>query len=220
MKVRPLPGIPAIRDHMPDWLQCVESRGKPVADIEQARRAPSLQIVGTPDHRTLDLATIQAAGVRLTGRLDHCDGTKVGFADDLDRTTGDADRTLARLLNRLDEAATRGGLNQELAAPTRPTVFDAPATPARVDLRSEDIGTVVWATGFRPHYPWLHTPVFGPDGQIRHDGGIVQDAPGLYVMGLPFMRRRRSTFIDGAGADARDLTEHIATHLDRTPLVV
>ena len=203
-----------------DFAGILDRHYTQVADIDQARRAPSLQIVGTPDHRTLDLATIKAAGVRLTGRLEDCDGAKVGFADDLDRTTGDADRALARLLVRLDEAATRGGLDHEVGAPTRLPAFDAPATPARIDLRSEGIGTIIWATGFRPHYPWLHTPVFGPDGQIRHDGGVVHDAPGLYVMGLPFMRRRRSTFIDGAGADARDLTRHITTHLDRTPLVV
>jgi putative flavoprotein involved in K+ transport len=40
------------------------------------------------------------------------------------------------------------------------------------------------------------------------------DAPGLYLMGIPFLRRRKSSLIDGAGDDARDLTVHLASFLD------
>ena len=49
-----------------------------------------------------------------------------------------------------------------------------------------------------------------PKGNIRHDGGVVTEAPGLYVMGLPFLRRRKSSLIDGVGDDARDLSAHLA----------
>ena len=49
-------------------------------------------------------------------------------------------------------------------------------------------------------------------GQLRHDGGVV-DAPGLYALGLPVLRRRKSTFIHGAEDDARDLVEHLANYL-------
>ena len=52
-----------------------------------------------------------------------------------------------------------------------------------------------------------------PKGNIRHDGGVVTEAPGLYVMGLPFLRRRKSSLIDGAGDDARDLSAHLASYL-------
>ncbi|MGH9187132.1 MAG: hypothetical protein ACRD0U_15145 [Acidimicrobiales bacterium] len=41
-------------------------------------------------------------------------------------------------------------------------------------------------------------------------------APGLYVMGMPFLRRRKSTLIDGVGADARDLSRCLTTHLARS----
>ena len=56
-------------------------------------------------------------------------------------------------------------------------------------------------------------PVFDRKGRIRHDGGVVE-APGLYLMGMPFLRRRKSSLIDGAGDDARDLSAHLAAHLD------
>jgi putative flavoprotein involved in K+ transport len=56
--------------------------------------------------------------------------------------------------------------------------------------------------------------VFDRKGRIRHDGGIVA-TPGMYVMGLPFMRRRKSSFIDGAGDDAADLAAHLSHNLER-----
>jgi putative flavoprotein involved in K+ transport len=55
-------------------------------------------------------------------------------------------------------------------------------------------------------------PVLDGKGQLRHDGGVVA-APGLYAIGLPVLRRRKSSFIYGAEDDARDLIEHLATYL-------
>ena len=74
--------------------------------------------------------------------------------------------------------------------------------------------SIVWATGFRPDYSWLHVPVLDRKGGLRHDGGVV-DAPGLYAIGLPVLRRRKSSFIHGAEDDARDIVEHLARYLAR-----
>ena len=72
----------------------------------------------------------------------------------------------------------------------------------------------MWATGFRRAYPWLRVPVLDERGEIRHEGGVTP-SPGLYVIGLYFLRRRKSSFIDGVGRDAMDLTAHLATGLRR-----
>jgi putative flavoprotein involved in K+ transport len=72
---------------------------------------------------------------------------------------------------------------------------------------------VLWATGFRADHSWLQLPVFDRKGELRHDGGVVTDAPGLYRIGLNFLRRRKSSFIHGAGDDAADLVEHLAGFL-------
>jgi putative flavoprotein involved in K+ transport len=74
---------------------------------------------------------------------------------------------------------------------------------------------VVWATGYRPDYSWIDLPIVGADGHIDHDGGVVRNAPGLYLMGLPMMRTRKSTYIDGVADDARDLSADMARRLDR-----
>jgi putative flavoprotein involved in K+ transport len=81
-----------------------------------------------------------------------------------------------------------------------------------MDLIDGRVNTVIWATGYRPDYSWLEVPVLDRKGRLRHDGGVV-DAPGMYVMGLPFLRRRKSSFIDGVGDDARDLADHLCAYL-------
>jgi putative flavoprotein involved in K+ transport len=87
------------------------------------------------------------------------------------------------------------------------------AAPLGLDLRSGEISTIVWATGYRPDLSWLHVPVLDRKGRIVHDGGATA-SPGLYVIGMPFLRRRKSTLIDGAARDAAELTAHLAGHLD------
>jgi putative flavoprotein involved in K+ transport len=81
-----------------------------------------------------------------------------------------------------------------------------------MDLQSEGIRTVLWATGYRPDYSWLDVPVLDRKGRLRHQGGVV-DAPGMYVLGLPFLRKRKSSLIDGAGEDADVLSAHLAGYL-------
>ena len=88
----------------------------------------------------------------------------------------------------------------------------------QVDLRSGEIRSVVWATGFRPDYGWLDVPVVDEKGRLRHEGGVV-DSPGLYALGLPVLRRRKSTFIHGIEDDAREVIDHLAGYL-ATPGVI
>jgi putative flavoprotein involved in K+ transport len=147
------------------------------------------------------------AGVRLVGRAVAAEGTRVRFADDLLETLVAADVKLARLRMRIDAFADAGAL----ALMYEPEPFErieAPPAPTALDLRAEGIRTVVWATGYRRLYPWLHVPVLDAHGEIRHEGGVTPLA-GLYVMGLRFLRRRKSSFIDGQAQDAPEIADHI-----------
>jgi putative flavoprotein involved in K+ transport len=124
-----------------------------------------------------------------------------------------ADLKMNRLLGTFDEWAETNGRDAEVAAPER---FERTAMPSstrlQLDLRSGEIRAIVWATGFRPDYGWLDVPVVDAKGHLRHDGGVV-DSPGLYALGLPVLRRRRSTFICGIEDDAREVIEHLARYL-------
>ena len=93
-----------------------------------------------------------------------------------------------------------------------PTVVDA-SPPLGLDLAGGAIETIIWATGFRPDYSWLDGSVLDAKGMIRHDGGVA-DSPGMFLVGSPFLRRRKSSFIDGARVDAQELVVELAAYLD------
>jgi putative flavoprotein involved in K+ transport len=194
------------------WLERMgifDERAEDVADLHASRTQPSLQLVGTPDRRTLDLGVIAEEGVRLAGRMAGVEGGTVRFADDLLESTVAADVKLARLRLRIDAYARETGLDAEVSPPEPFMRVDVSEGPASIDLRGEGIRTVLWATGFVRKYPWLQVPVLDPQGEIRHRGGITP-VPGLYVLGLRFLRRRNSSFIDGQAKDAAEIADHIA----------
>jgi putative flavoprotein involved in K+ transport len=188
------------------WLERIGALDRTLDDYSdpvRARSEPSLQLAGTPDARGIDLGVVQEAGVRLTGRLSALDGTTAQFADDLAVTMGAAQCRLCRVLADIDPYA---------GAPSDPPpVIPVPRSPTTLDLAREGVTSVVWATGFRPWYPWLKVPVLGADGRIRHRRGVT-DVPGLYAIGLRFQHRRNSTFIDGARHDAVYVADHITAH--------
>ncbi len=199
------------------WLKAagvLDQRYDEVDDLIRARRVPSPQLVGTPERATLDLNTLH--GVNIVGRLVAIDGTKAQFSGSLRNHCAMADLKLTRLLDSIDEWAGPNDGGDGLTAPERfaPTrVADSPRLS--LDFAREKIGTVIWATGARPDFQWLHVPVFDTKGRLRHDGGVL-DVPGLYVLGLNFMRRRKSSFMHGAEDDVRDLGGHLVVHLRQT----
>jgi putative flavoprotein involved in K+ transport len=198
-----------------DDIGLLDERYDEVDDITRVRRLPSLQIVGTPQRTTLDINALTANGVRLVGRLAGVSDGKAQFSGSLRNVCAMADLKLGRLLDTIDEWATDRGLDAQLEPSWRPepTAVEA-SPPLGLELTGGDIRTIVWATGFRPDYSWLQIPVLDRKGQIRHDGGVVVDTPGMYLLGMPFLRRRKSTLIDGAGADTEELSLHLADYLD------
>ena len=183
-----------------------------VDDLVRARHLPSPQLIGTPEHRSIDLNTLTDRGVEVVGRLGLISDGVARFSGSLANVCKLADLKMTRLLERFDEWAKAVDI-ADLGPPTR---FDAtrvpPAARLDIDLVENDIGTIIWATGFRPDYSWLDVPVLDHKGRIRHDGGVT-DAPGLYVTGLNVLRRRRSSYINGAERDSEELSALVERHL-------
>jgi putative flavoprotein involved in K+ transport len=184
-----------------------------IDDVTRARRLPSPQLVGTPERTTLDLNALNAAGVEIVGRLSTVRDGRALFSGGLRNQFALADLKMDRLLDTFDDWALGTSDVADIGPPER---FEPTRVPERsrleLDLRSGEIRSIIWATGFRPDYSWLHIPVVDAKGHLRHDGGVVE-APGLYAMGLPVLRRRKSTFIHGAEDDARDVVDHLARYL-------
>jgi len=198
-----------------DAIGAMDVRYDEVDDPGRARRLPSPQLIGGPDRETLDLNGLRKFGVEIVGRLAGLRDGKAQFSGSLANLCALADLKMNRLLASIDAWISANGQDNRCAAPRRYKPTDpGPETRLSIALNDGVIGTVIWATGYRPDYSWLDVPVLDRKGRIRHDGGVGQ-APGLYVMGLPFMRRRKSSFIDGAGDDAADLAAHLHRSLYR-----
>jgi len=202
------------------WLHAagvLDQRIEEVDDPARARRVPSPQLVGTPERATLDLNALRQQGVTLVGRLAGVRDGRALFSGSLRNVCALADLKMNRLLDLIDDWAQGTGIAAD-APPQRfePTALDAPPR-----LRSElgrEIRTIVWATGLQPDYSWLDLPVFDRRGELKHERGVVA-APGVVVLGLPFLRRRKSSFIHGAEDDVRELVVEVAAQLERTARV-
>jgi putative flavoprotein involved in K+ transport len=201
------------------WLEAtglLAERYDQIDDLTRARHLPSPQLTGTPQATTTDLNSLTAQGVRIVGRLGRVTDGVAQFSGSLPNTCALADLKMNRFLNRADEWATASSLDGELPPPHRfaPTHVD-PRSPLELDLTTGEITTVLWATGFQPDHSWLDIPVRGRNGHIRHDGGVVTGAPGLYILGMPVLRTRASTYIHGAATDSEALAGHLHSFLGR-----
>jgi len=187
-----------------------------IDDLTRARRLPSPQLVGTPRRATLDLNALSDAGVELVGRWAAVRDGVALFSGGLRNQFALADLKMNRLLDSFDTWADEAG-PADVGPPERFPPTRVPETSRlSLDLTTGEIRSVVWATGYRPDYRWLDVPVLDRKGRLRHDGGVV-DAPGLYALGLPVLRRRKSSFIHGAEDDARDVVAHLAGFLAGPP---
>jgi len=184
-----------------------------IDDLERARRLPSPQLVGTPERKTLDLNALGAMGVQIVGRLAAVRDGRALFSGGLRNLFALADLKMERLLDTFDAWAATPACDADVGAPERFGPTRVPdSSPLQLDLRDGRIRSIVWATGYKPDYRWLSVPVLDEKGHLRHDGGVVE-SPGMYALGLPVLRRRKSTFIHGIEDDARDVIDHLAQYL-------
>ena len=194
------------------WLEVIGATTIPHTDVDEitrVRRTPSLSLMAG---ETIDLNTLQDIGVEITGRLSAMRDGQAWFSGALANNCVAADLKMNRLLTSIDAWIDDHAVSDLVGPAARFAPIQVPVQPRlSIDLSAEGFGSVLWATGYRPDFSWLDLPVFDRKGNLRHDGGIVGD--GLYVMGLPYLRQRKSTFIDGACDDAKALTTHLKAEL-------
>jgi putative flavoprotein involved in K+ transport len=195
------------------WLDRIgqlDERWDEVEDLERARRHASVQVVGSHDRREVDLHSLQGNGVQLVGRLMAIRGSTALCSGGLGSLVANADLKGARLLRRIDEWVDEHEMADLVGAPSEPSPTVLSQVPTELDLRG--FAAVIWATGFRPSYHWLDPRALGRGGRVDHEGGVA-GMPGLYLLGLPFLRRRRSNLLAGLGLDAAELGQHLVGYL-------
>jgi putative flavoprotein involved in K+ transport len=145
------------------------------------------------------------AGIELLGRFLHADGSTLHFADDLAASVDFGDARWADIRGWIQRLCAKSGIPE-------PDYDIPPAmrieTRTQIDLQRDGIGTVVWTSGYRPHYEWVKVPVFDDMGfPIQVDGRA--NVPGLYFVGVHWMRKNKSAILYGVGEDAEIVARHI-----------
>jgi putative flavoprotein involved in K+ transport len=192
------------------WLHqtgILSQRAADLPNLAAAMAEPAPQLAGRTDRADVDLASLQARGVRLAGRAVAFERGTMVFADDLAQSTARADAKQSRVLQQIDLQA---GCN--LPMPAIASVDAGRAAPQRLSLADEGIAAIVWATGFRRNFRWLRLPVHDAVGDLVHHEGITP-VPGVFALGLRLLRKRDSHFIGGVGSDARAIAGEVATFL-------
>jgi putative flavoprotein involved in K+ transport len=189
------------------WLDRMGSLERDVdtlPDPGSAANAPSVVLAGGLDD--LDLHRVVRNGVVATGRLLGVSAGRLRFADDLAANLAAADEHAARFRSQVD--AFLGGTAPSTSDVARPAPGWATTAPTELDLAGESVRCVVWAAGYRRDFSWIDAPVFAANGEPVQRRGVT-GAEGLMFLGLRFMHRRNSNFIDGVGADAEFLARRI-----------
>ena len=195
-----------------DRIGILNERYDEIDDIVRARALPSPQLTGSPQPRMLDLNYLAEGGATIVGRLMGVNERQLQFSGSLHNVCALADLKMNRLLDSIDEWTLSHSVSCDAPHRFKPTRVDRDPQ-LMATFGHGGIRTILWATGFRPDYSWLDVDVLDRKGRLRHNGGVV-DAPGMYVLGLPMMRRRKSSFIHGIEDDARDITNHLSAYLD------
>jgi putative flavoprotein involved in K+ transport len=162
--------------------------------------------------RGLSLPALARAGAVLAGRPVAVEDERVGFDDSLAANVAAGDAFAARVRATVDEAIRRRGLD---APPAEPDEHDTPAEldpPKRLDLGAGEVAAVVWCTGFTGDFAWLDAGLVGADGQPLHEDAAAP-TPGLWYLGLRWLRRRCSGILLGFPGDAAAVADAVKLHL-------
>lgn len=179
---------------------------------DPAKAHVTIPVSGAYGGYTIDFRRFAARGITLLGRAEAFAEDVMSFAPDLARDLAAGDASYLAVLDAADAYAAREGLDlpEEQAARVAEAEPACVTTPIlRLNLREAGITTIIWATGFAFDFGWLQAGAMDARGAPVHRRGITE-VPGLYVLGLPFLSRRASSFIFGVEQDAAHLAAHIA----------
>ncbi|MCQ0970492.1 NAD(P)/FAD-dependent oxidoreductase [Paracoccus sp. TK19116] len=179
--------------------------------IQAKKKHVAFAVSGYDGGKTVDFRRMGNAGVTVLGMTQSYEDGVLQIADDLVANIAAGDEAYLDVLREADAYVERNGID----LPPEPEAWemqpdpDCIANPVReLDLASENIGTIIWATGFRFDFSWLQVNAFHEDGTPFHKRGISAEQ-GIYFLGLPELTNRASSFIYGCWYDAK----YIATHI-------
>jgi putative flavoprotein involved in K+ transport len=190
-------------------------RAEQIADTVpfNLRKRAEVLLTGANGGYDVDLRSMAARGIVL---LSHSQAIKDGeliLADDLEQRLAKGDESFENFKKSVDEYVTKVGLEvpeeQELELNVK-TTKEISTPVSRLNLKDAGIAAIVWASGFRYDFEWVKLPIIDDDGEPLHRRGVTP-FPGIYLLGLRWLYKRKSSFLlrSGPAEDAAYLAEQI-----------
>lgn len=164
----------------------------------------------------LNLREFARQGITLLGRLQGVDGERLEFAEDLISHLEFADKEYDVLLDRMDRLAEQNSWLLDPPGPRNGTEpFDDIRVIQNLDMDEAGITNIIWGTGFRLDYDWIQFPIFDSRAYPRHQRGVTE-IPGLYFIGLPWQRKKKSSLLVGIRDDAEFIADQIVKNVSQS----
>jgi len=175
-------------------------------------RQPQVSGVGPRGH-SHSLQSLARDGAVILGRFDRVEGTSARFRNNAAEYVRFGDQISLMIKTQIDAFIEKNGLDTDPPGsdpaddPDPEAACVSPVTA--LDLSQKNVRAVIWSTGFEADYSYLKLPVLQDDGAPRQCDG-VSDVPGVFFIGMPWVRKRKSGLIMGVAEDA----EAIAAAID------
>jgi putative flavoprotein involved in K+ transport len=179
-------------------------------------RQPQISASGPLGH-TLSLQSLTKEGAVILGKLDKANGEIIYFQPNAAGHVRFADESSKKIKDMIDEFILKNGID---APPPEKDEADEPDLTAscasditELNLKENGITSIVWTTGFGADFSWIKLPVLDNKGNPKHVNGI-SEVEGVYFLGFPWLRKRKSGIICGIAEDAEFIAEKIMNCLN------
>ena len=194
-----------------DWLDQMGYYDMPIDDHPQkdsVRKKTNHYVTGRGGGREIDLRQFALEGMRLYGKLKHIHGEQLEFEDNLSHNLDQADAVAESIKRTIDTYIEKNQLDAPIE-PLYQAVWQPETSLLSLGLKTADISTIIWSTGYHTDFSWIDIPVFNGEGYPGHVRGVTT-AQGLYFLGLPWLYTWGSGRFSGIARDANYLADCIA----------
>lgn len=201
-----------------DWLSLSgfnDHRPEDLPNPEMLKmKQPQISGVG-PLGKTISLQSLAAKGAVILGKMKNAAGDRIDIEPNAGEHIKFADALSKNIKDLVDAFIDNSGME---APPAEADPADLPdenadcaSNETLLDLKEHNITTVIWATGFAGDFSYLKLPVFKDDGALNHKNGI-SEIKGLYFLGFPWLRKRKSGIVLGIEEDAKFISAQLSRH--------
>jgi putative flavoprotein involved in K+ transport len=181
---------------------------------EAVRKKTNHYVTGRGGGREINLRQFATEGMQLYGKLKSVEGTQLSLQDNLKENLDRADDVAESIKRTIDDYIEKNNIEAVVDPPYSP-VWQPDNPPTTLNLRSANINTIIWATGYHTDFSWIKIPAFDGQGYPTHQRGVTT-VEGLYFVGLPWLYTWGSGRFSGVAQDAEHIADCIALRQRRT----